>query len=231
MRPRPQDEGRWDRLMARLDSPEGFLKLVAFLIVVLLLALSFSSPGNVKDTVTALAILVGGGWTLYQFALRKSFESCLAIDVGVFTTPHGAGFATYIDVTLQNTGNRRIVASKQLTPEQIASYEDSVVFPGDLQLRRVADGANGFVDWWSSKQHLAPVLEVPEHVSLLDEYTGRDGKIDFFMEPSERYNVGALFILSEGNYLAKVVFVGSRTSASEYWSRFVSFRVPMMASQ
>jgi hypothetical protein len=220
------DDDGLTRLVSHFDSPRSFAVLAMILTIGLLIALTLSTPGNVKDAVTALALLIGGGWTLYQFALRRSFESCLSIDVAVTTAPSGELFAISIDTTLHNTGNRRIAAPAVLTAAQITSYEESIAYPCDLQIRRVPDIANGFVDWWSSKAPLIPVPNVPEHISLLYEYSRRDGDVDFFMEPAEQYHLGAVFVLPPGHYLAKVVFVGSRGAASEFWSRIISFHVP-----
>jgi hypothetical protein len=46
------------------------------------------------------------------------------------------------------------------------------------------------------------------------------------MEPGEKYTIGTGFLLPQGHYVAKIVFIGSRATASEFWSRIVYFTVP-----
>ena len=75
-----------------------------------------------SSSVTALGILVGGSWTLYQFVLRRAFESALSIDY-VLRTEHAGmtakNCAAFLDVVLENIGNRRITALGKLSQDQI----------------------------------------------------------------------------------------------------------------
>jgi hypothetical protein len=180
-------------------------------------------PGDWKDLLTAIAILVGGIWTFYQFALRKAFESALLIDVEPKTLAPGV---SSVRVRLENKGNRRITAPPELSPEQIRDYEDSVEFPADLQLRRVGAGKlDSFIGWWGRTSDGSTATS-PAHVSLLYEYTRSDGKVDFFMEPGEVYYFECAYRLTPGLYAVKVVFVGKRATAAEFWSRISFFHVP-----
>lgn len=220
------DRTPWSWPIAFLDSPLGLLLVVGALSAAWALSLCQWGGDKTDHALTGLAVLLGGVWVVYQFALRRGFESALAIDVSVSVSPHGNGtFLTSIDVTLQNTGNRRITAPAALSEKQQDDYERSVKYPCDLQLRAVPRGAAGFVGWWSSANAPETVQGVPEHVALLFEYTRKDRSLDFFMEPGERYIASATFVLPEGSYMAKIVFVGARATASEFWSRVVAIRV------
>jgi len=155
----------------------------------------FNDADKIDHAVTALALLVGGGWTFYQFVLRRAFESALSIECTVRTEPlrydqRDDKFVVFCDVLLQNIGPRRITAPQSLAPDQRTEFEQSVTYPADLQLKRLADGelAPQLAGWWSSTGVLESIPGVPEAVSLLYEYTKADGKIDFFMEPSEKYH-------------------------------------------
>ena len=64
--------------------------------------------------------------------------------------------AVFFDVIFTNIGNRRITASPRLTEEEIEDYEQSVVYPADLQVRRLGDDFAGpkFAGWWSKSNPL-----------------------------------------------------------------------------
>ncbi len=54
-------------------------------------------------------------------------------------------------------------------------------------------------------------------MSLLFEYSRKDGLIDFFLEPGEVYEFQPAFHLPPGDYAAKIVFAGRRaTAAAEF---------------
>lgn len=177
---------------------------------------------------TVLGTLVAAVWTLYLFLLRGSFETSLSIDISVDTQARGGQFVVFLEITLQNVGGRRITAPPALSEKQIEDYEDSVKYPCDLQLRAIDSSFSGpqFVGWWSRRGLLINIQNIPQHVSALYEYTRSDHAVDFFMEPGEKYVLGHIFVLPPGNYVAKVVFVGERATAAEYWSRIICFGVP-----
>lgn len=189
----------------------------------------------VEHAVTALAVLVGGSWTLYLFVLRKGFESALALDCAVRTEPCGDEFVVAVEVVLTNTGNRRIAAPADMPSRSKRGWEDCFKYAGDLQIKRVerdlGRGGPRFANWWEHNDLLATVDGVREHISLLEGYRRRVGSaefIEFLMEPGERYGFTNVFVLPVGHYLAKVVFVGER--ANEFWSRTVYFGVPSRVS-
>jgi hypothetical protein len=174
--------------------------------------------------------LVAGVWTLYLFLLRGSFETSLAMSLSVETQPRGDQQIVFLQVELDNIGGRRITAPPLLSKEQIKDYEDSIRFPCDLQLRRLEEeeaSVPRFVGWWSKRDNLlSSIPGIPEHISVLYEYTRADQQVDFFMEPGEKYTLGHVFVLPPGHYVAKLVSIGERATAAEYWSRIFYFCVP-----
>lgn len=254
MTPRTRDMGphkTWDRLLA---SPEWVLIILlcaCFLSVVaavVMNALLTRSSWNYFDALKVFAILLGVCGAIYQFVLRRAFESALLIELKIDTSAcdlYSTRCATHVHVTFRNIGNRRITAPEELSPHEIALYERSIAFPADLSIRRVREEDGGtatallpdeFVTWWtkspSPESQTAAFIDSPRlekvcgSVSLLSEYSVANGKIGFFMEPGEEYCFSNLIFLSPGHYLAKVVFVGARSSAAEYWSRIEYFYIP-----
>jgi hypothetical protein len=192
----------------------------------ILAAIGNASAEQWKDALTAVAILIGGLWTLYQFVLRKAFESALRIGADVRVVPSAGPLRLVVlQVTFENKGQRRITAPPALSKERIADYEGSIAHPADLQVRQLAPAvAPSFVGWWKEGSMHA-ISGVSEHVSLLFEYSRKDGLIDFFLEPGEVYEFQPAFHLAPGDYAAKIVFAGRRATAAEFWSRIVFFQV------
>jgi hypothetical protein len=230
----------WRRIKRYLEIALGILAAAAVVFLLQCLAAGRLDPKKFSDAATGLAILAGGGWTLYQFALRRAFESALSIDCHILTEPwkgHSGEpskdehFVVAIDVVFSNIGNRSIFAPCKLKPKDVRAYEGAAKYPADLQIRRLPEKAEvGFVGWWYKKQKLQFIRSIPRHVPLLYEYTTKNGKVDFFMEPNEKYTLGTIFILPRGHYAAKIVFVGERKGAAEYWSRILYFPVPAPAT-
>lgn len=227
-----QHTGAWDDVVRFLDTPSNFLVVAVVLSGLWAFALTLGTAEQINDALSALGILIGGFWVLYQFVLRRAFESALAVDVVVTSRPQlpGSHHVVFIDVHLSNVGNRRIVAPKQLTSEQVADYEDTVHYPGDLQVFSLKHSSDATFNGWFyalRRGMLTSLPNIPAHIHLLYEYTRQNREADFFMEPGESYKLGNVLILPIGHYVAKVVFVGSRASASEFWSRVIHFRVPV----
>lgn len=184
------------------------------------------NESDVESLITAAVVLGGGFWGAYQFILRRATES--ALDLGVDTCSHSLGHGQTLvafRITLKNIGARRIAAARALSDLDKADYQHSVVYPGDLQIARILPEAfPAAVTWWSDDRPLPTVNGLPPHISLLDEYSNAERDIDFFIEPGESYVFEPVCIVSPGHYLAKVVFIGSRGAAAEYWSRVVHVR-------
>jgi hypothetical protein len=174
---------------------------------------------------TTIGILMGGGWVLYQYMIRRAGETGLSIDLlsTVSARPDGRRLL-FLDVVFKNTGNARLDASVVSGDSLAEQFEGSVRFAGSLQLRKIEAPslqAATHVDWWGKEPGLL-TSALPE-VNLLTEYTDASGVAEFFMEPGEEYHLGTAFVVDPGAYLAKAVFVGQREA--EYWSRIVHVRV------
>ena len=210
-----------------VDTPRAFGITCALLVSGLIVALGATSAEVVEHAITSFALLIGGAWTLYQFVLKRAFESALRIDVTVATATHGPHHVVHLTVGFENAGHRRLF----VVPDTVDSFDDSVRFPADLEIRQITATRPQLIDWWHPTGGWAVVAGVPNHISLLDEYQlGEDGPVDFFMEPGETCRTTKSVVLPNGSYLAKVVFVGTRTDSSEYWSRIVAFNVPSEAA-
>src|SRR5262245_33813535 len=107
----------------------------------------------VDHFVTAIAIVVGGGWVLYQYVIRRAGESGLSIEVETMVTPDASGSSRiFIDVRLKNSGQRRLEASTRAGAELATEFENSVGCAGSLQIRQTVAGAGPLhLDWWSNQ--------------------------------------------------------------------------------
>jgi hypothetical protein len=141
----------WEEVVGFLDTPSNFLWLAGSLVGGWLLTLAMFKAEAVNDAFQALAFLVGGFWVLYQFVLRRSFESGLEIEVAVTTSSASSPerVVVFIDVRLKNIGNRRITAPPNLADVQIDDFEHSVKYPGDLQIARIQpEHGEAFAGWF-----------------------------------------------------------------------------------
>lgn len=188
------------------------------------------SPNDIAEFVyhiaAAVAVIVGGGWVLYQYLIRRAGETGIGISVeAVVSAWSDAERLVFLDVLLRNIGNARLDASAASSSDLESEFGKSIGYSGSVQLRRVnklQPVKIGHLDWRSESSGLSPLEGVPE-VDLLKEYRDKQGRVEFFMEPGEEYHFGNAFILEPGTYLAKVVFVGKRPV--EYWSRTVQVQV------
>ncbi len=175
---------------------------------------------------TVVALLIGGGWVLYQYVIRRSGESGLSIDLKAQTSEwKPESKLAFVDVVLRNTGQRCIDATTDSPSSLEQQFEGSIRYAGSLQLRKLnsqASGAVAHIDWWDKSSGWLAQPIVPE-TDLLKEYTDQEGTVEFFMEPGEEYHLGNVFILEPGIYLAKIVFVGQRKA--EFWGRIIKIDV------
>ena len=126
---------------------------------------------------TATGILLGGGWVLYQYVIRRSGETGLSIDIlsNVSARPDGQRLL-FLDVVFKNTGNARLDASVVSSDSLAEQFEESIRCAGSLQLRKIEpsplQGAT-HVDWWGKEPELlAPAL--PEVVAIRRRLASRE---------------------------------------------------------
>jgi hypothetical protein len=181
----------------------------------------------VQNWVTAVGIVVGGGWALYRFGLRRESESALNMDLLYSTTPCGAGsHLLFCDVNITNSGAVRIKATEKRQPAQ-SDHADRLEYAADLLLRRLPDEMppNTPVPWFGRPAASSPQPGDLE-LDLLDAIELGTSPF-FWMEPKESYHLSAGAVLVPGSYLALVTFVGSKKG--EFWRRLFLLEVPKPA--
>jgi len=173
---------------------------------------AFLSSEAGKNFAETLAILIGGGWAFSRFILRRESKPALEISLTTKIIPETEGlFLTSFDVTLTNKSTRRVLARKRKQGQP--AWEDRnerLQHSCSLLLRRVAEGAqpDTQVRWFPDADARSP-LSTDIVVNLLDEYEYEvEGRIPFWMEPSESSPLCVGVMLQPGVYLAMVTFVG-----------------------
>jgi len=181
---------------------------------------------DVKELVVTLAAVIGGAWVLLRLFKERTDEAALDIVVTVTSRPYDTTtWLAFFDVVLTNKGKTKVQA-KASVPGQIA-FDDQVERLNTsctLQVKRVRPGLGApqqWIDWFDS-----PLLEHMADVNLLSEYEDPQNRnrVDFWMEPGEAYHLGTPLILTEGLYLGKITFIGSRGN-DNFWSRIFQFDV------
>jgi hypothetical protein len=168
-----------------------------------------SRADAVSKLATTLAILVTGVWALYHFYLRRESQTALTIDMS--TTPvrySSSAVLVTFDVTLTNKGLVVLRANR----DNGSAYQDKdeiIKYGADLLLREVPSGLTPVtpVDWFTEDREHSP-HDTDFEVDLVRIFRDDNGRTDFWMEPGETYHVGSTLVLSPGNYLAMVTFVG-----------------------
>lgn len=179
-----------------------------------------------KNWVEVFALLVGGGWALWRFRLRREGVSAFEIALSHRCVQEANGCVlTYFDGTITNKGAVRIVAKKEQRP----AYKDAkeiLEHSYSLLLRPLsATGTAGTQVRWFADTNASSPLPGDIEADLLDEYEV-DGVLDFYVEPLESYPVSVGVWLTPGNYLAMVSFVGE-SGPHELWRRVFIVQVDL----
>ena len=179
----------------------------------------------VQNWATAIAVLVGAVWAYYRFGIKRESETAMGIDLTHTSVPYDANYLVVFDVCLENKGAVKLGAKRKRHP----AYEDNadvLAYAVDLLIRLVPPGSKpgSRIGWFDSETDKSPRPQDVE-LDLVAEYE-INGESDFWMEPGENYHVGATVVLSSGNYLAMVTFIGDR-SDSEFWRRTFLVQVPV----
>ena len=177
---------------------------------------------------TTAGIVVGGGWAIYRFGLRRERETALGISLTVKTLPYPTGrFIASFNVSLTNRGAVKVGAQ----PKRQPAYEDAsekLRYAASVLLRQVpADLASASVVRWFPDTGGKSPREGDIELDLLNEYE-IDGKTDFWMEPGETVESSASVVLEAGTYLALVTFIGGNTK-DDFWRRLDVVQIPQPA--
>lgn len=195
------------------------------------------------NLLVALGVVVGGGWVLFQFAIKRAYETALEINFSTTCCPHGMSkYMVFIDCALRNPASRKLGARAKRYKNGLGSpvFKDERPATGEpleppetlrhsvgLQIKRLDTDipANTLLDW-SEKANAAHTEDLFGEINLIESYEipGVE-KVHFWMEPGETYHLGTPVVLAEGRYLAMVTFIGS-AGDDEFWRRVFSFSVP-----
>jgi hypothetical protein len=213
---------------------ENRIKVIIFIAILLLFASivfwSFVSSAGVRYFAETLAILVGGGWAFYRFALRRERKPALDIDIDLKTIPDGEGrFLAYFDVIFTNKSKRQVLARiRKLGKPSFSDKNETLSHSCSLLIRQLTteQPLGKQIHWFSeTKTKSTPPTDIV--INLLDEYEyDVPGKKDFWIEPSEVSHFGVGVILQPGTYLAMVTFVGQPKDDSEFWRRQFIIKIP-----
>jgi len=189
----------------------------------------------VQSLGVTLGVIVGGGWAWYRFLVQRASETALSIDLVITVAPLTGSHASlvFVDTVLQNSGNRRLIASSRrpALPSEQRSNGASYVgesFPHALGLsvRRVTPKDGTLAISWES-YGVKTRHDMDRDLSLLELYE-RTGQ-PFWLEPGEIIHFGEPFLLDQGHYIARVTFVGKRRG--ELWRRTDRFQVPVVTPE
>ncbi len=170
----------------------------------------------------AFATLAGGLWAIYRFISERKFETAIGTEISTKTQQIGKQSLVFVDVAFINKGNRKLEANKIRRKDGFI-YADSIEnlrHSCSLQIKRIREASKPSdrqIDWYISDDILENIETIPE-IDLATEYENPITKrTDFWLEPGETAHLCASFLLSRGDYLLKVTFVGKRKNI-DYWS-------------
>jgi len=179
----------------------------------------------IEHVVVSLASIIGGAWVVIRLIKERGFDSALTIEVSPKRLDRPEN-AVFINVKLSNVGKVELRA-KPCRPSDIAyrDNDETVSYSCTLSLKRIPSTLppEGKALAWFDQ---AAFSDLQSHdINLLTEYEDPEefNAVDFWMEPGETYNLGALVHLSRGSYLGKVTFIGSKKK--EFWSRIFPLEI------
>jgi hypothetical protein len=192
----------------------------------------FSHSENWYHLILISATFVAGYWTYYIFISERNPNAHLYMDakttISTNTPSLGERRLVFLDVFLDNTGKRKIVAEKVSTNE--VAYTDlgeTIQYSCGIQIRTILTpliNTNKSLDWFDDTNLLQCPQGIPPEIDLLGECELPDGTPDFWIEPSDQCHLGHALILAKGDYLIKLHFIGANPS-QEFWSRILYMQV------
>jgi hypothetical protein len=192
----------------------------------------FSHSQNWYHLILIIATFVAGYWTYYLFIAERNSNAHLFMDAKATISTNipslGERRLVFLDVFLNNTGKRKIVARRASTNE--VAYSDpseTIKYSCGVQIRTILTPliqTNKSLDWFDDTNLLQCPQGIQPEIDLLGECELPDGTPDFWIEPSDQCHLGHALILVKGDYLVKLHFIGTDPS-QEFWSRIVYMQV------
>jgi hypothetical protein len=192
----------------------------------------FSHSQNWYHLILIIATVIAGWWTWNLFYAERNPNAHLFMDATPTVKTNipslGDRRLVFLDVFLNNTGKRKIVAEKVST-NQVA-YSDpgeTIKYSCGVQIRKILTSliqTNQDVDWFDDTNQLQCPSGLAPEIDLLGECDEPDGHADFWIEPSDQCHLGHVFILDKGDYLVKIHFIGTNPD-QDFWSRIVYMQV------
>jgi len=204
--------------------------IAALAVIAAVVFWDFLSSGKLKNFVETLAVLVGGGWAVWRFILRRESKPALEISLTYKTIQETKErFLAYFDVVLTNKSTCRVVARrrKKDVPAFTDKYEH-LQHSCCLILRHIPkeQPAETQIRWFPADEEAKSPRPDDIVANLLDEYEDEViGQKDFFMEPSEIYHLCVGVVLKSGTYLAMVTFLGDHGD-EEFWRLLSIVQIP-----
>jgi hypothetical protein len=180
--------------------------------------------------ISAIAVVAGGAWALFNFIRGRTFSSRLQIDIKSNSESFESKRLLFIDVTLTNTGKGKLQA-RPIEPNDCVykGEHEEIRYACGLQIRRIEPidiSGETYLDWYNSSS-LSPIQDIPGEINLLDDYLvpSDNNKTVFWLEPGDVAQLSAAMVVMPAHYLVKVSFYGIDAD-EDYWSRLVYARVP-----
>jgi len=189
----------------------------------------FKAATALKDTLTALGIIVGGWWTYTRFIRARVDETALDIDLTYSTVDYKTGNRlTFLNVVLKNLGKVKLRARERMNVaydhRATDGKEHVYKFGLGVKIRKIPTNLSSpsWLDWYGNSALESTLQEI----NLLKGYVKSEHQTDFWMEPGESYSLAAPIILEDGSYLAMVTFIGVSKKDDEFWQRMFLIQVP-----
>jgi hypothetical protein len=192
----------------------------------------FSHSQNLYHLTFIVATAIAGWWTYHLFYSERNPNAHLFMDAKTTISTNipslGEKRLVFLDVFLDNTGKRKIVAERVSTNE--VAYSDAgetIQYSCGVQIRKILTTliqTNKSLDWFDDTNLLQCPQGLPPEIDLLGECELPDGTPDFWIEPSDQCHLGHVLILAKGDYLIKLHFIGTDTN-EDFWSRIIYMQV------
>jgi hypothetical protein len=197
-----------------------------------LVRFTFGKAQSLYHLTIAIATVIAGFWIYHLFISERASNAHLFMDIKPTISTNepslGDRRLVFLDVFLNNTGRRKIVA-EQVSSNTVA-YSDpgeTIQYSCGIQVRSISTPliqTNQDIDWFNNTNLLMCPSGLPQEIDLLGECELADGTPDFWIEPTDQCHIGHTLVLMKGDYLIKLHFIGT-DPAEQFWSRVFYIRV------